>query len=264
MSIAVPAPIDADDAMWEAGSILDRAAEAGLMLRGTGGVAVALISPSARRPPLRRDYQDIDFFALSRDADALSRFFTGLGYRPEQEFNVLHGQRRLFFRHPEGRWEADVFLDRVEMCHQLDLRAELETHDRTLSPANLLLSKLQVVETNDKDLQDTLALIADHDLGETAGEISLRRIADVCTSDWGWWRTVTLVAGRAREAASRLADGADAQGTDALQRADDRLERMVRHLETAPKSRRWKLRAMVGEHKRWYETPEDIEHEEHS
>jgi hypothetical protein len=250
------------DPVVEADAILHEAERAGVLLRATGGVAIALLSPSARRPPLSRGYQDIDFVGLSQDADVLGAFFAGLGYAPEEEFNVLHGQRRLFFREPQGRWEADVFLDRIEMCHQLDVRARLAMHPRTLSPADLLLSKLQVVETNEKDLQDALALLADHDLGEGAGAIGLERIDELCLNDWGWWRTVMLVGGRVREAADRLGEGADAEAAAALAAAAGRLDALLAHLEDAPKSRRWRMRATIGERKRWYETPEDIDHEE--
>jgi hypothetical protein len=263
MAAAPPSPLSGTaDPVAEADAILQEAERAGVLLRATGGVAVALLSPSARRRPLRRDYQDIDFFGLSRDAEVLGAFFAGLGYAPEEEFNVLHGQRRLFFREPQGRWEADVFLDRIEMCHQLDLRDRLAGHARTLSPADLLLSKLQVIETNEKDLQDALALLGDHELGEGPGAISLERIDELCLNDWGWWRTVMLVGERVREAAERMSRGADAEVTETLAAAARRLEVLLVHLDEAPKSRRWKLRARIGERKRWYETPEDIEHEE--
>jgi hypothetical protein len=254
--------LDAEAAIGHAGTVLDAAAEAGVVLRATGGVGIASISPSARSAPLRRSYGDVDFLGLSRDADALTRLFVSLGYSPESEFNTYHGQYRLFFHEPDGRWEADVFLDQIEMCHRLDLRERLTVHARTLSPADLLLSKLQVVETNEKDLRDALALLADHELGEGDGEISLERIGELCDNDWGWWRTATLVAGRVLDAAGRLREDADPEAAERLERAAGRTARLISHLEHSPKSRRWKVRARVGERKRWYETPEDIEHEE--
>jgi hypothetical protein len=257
-----PAPQGTTDPVAAADAILIEAERAGVLLRATGGVAIALRSPSARRAPLQRPYGDIDFFGLSRDADEIAAFFVGLGYAPEEEFNVLHGQHRLFFREPSGAWEADVFLDRIEMCHQLDVRERLAGHARTLPPADLLLSKLQVVETNEKDLLDTLALLGGHRLGEADGEVSLDRIDELCSNDWGWWRTVTLVAGRAREAAARLSDGADAEAKASLAAASERLDALLAHLEASPKSKKWKMRARIGERKRWYETPEDIDHEE--
>ena len=50
-----------------------------------------------------------------------------------------------------NRRRLDVFLDRFEMCHQLDLRDRLGLEPPTLPLADLLLTKLQVVETTDKD-----------------------------------------------------------------------------------------------------------------
>jgi hypothetical protein len=64
---------------------------------------------------------------------------------------------------------VDVLVDRFAMCHRLDLRDRLALDTRTLPLADLLLSKLQVVERNEKDLKDLVALLADHDLdGEDA------------------------------------------------------------------------------------------------
>jgi hypothetical protein len=244
----------------EAQRIVERATAAGVLLRATGGVAVALRSPSAGRPPLRRTYGDIDFVARSEQAHEVGTLFAELGYAPEEEFNLLHGQRRLFFREPEGRWEADVFLDRIEGCHTLDLRDRLDVAGATLAPADLLLSKLQVVQTNAKDYQDILGLLADHELGDDDSAVSRTRITDVCANDWGWWRTVTMVARAAQDVAGLYAGEADETTRTRLEEARDRLGAVLDDLETAPKSRRWKLRARVGDRKRWYELPEDIEH----
>jgi len=262
MTAVAPHAIDTEQAVTEAEALLDAAQAAGVLLRATGGVGIATISPAAHRPPLRRSYQDIDFFGLSRNADDLSKFFVSRGYAPVQEFNLLHGQHRLFFHEPEGRWEADVFLDRIEMCHELDVRHRLAEHPRTLTPADLLLSKLQVIETNEKDLLDILALLVDHELGEGDGAISLGRIDELCSSDWGWWRTATIVADRAAQAAQRLTAGTDASMAGELKRARDSARGLIEHLERTPKSRKWKLRARIGERKRWYESPEDIEHQD--
>lgn len=241
------------DPLEEARRLVDAAADAGLPIRATGGVAIALACPSARRPPLRRDYGDIDFVANSGDAAAVASFFSELGYVPEEQFNVIYGQRRLFFTDTtNGGRQADVFLDRIEGCHKLELRDRLELTTQTLTLADLLLSKLQVYKTNEKDFTDALAILADHELTDDESGISRARLAEVCGSDWGWWRTVTIVAGRAGEYA-------EARGELAPARA--RLEQLEQELEEMPKSRRWKMRARVGERARWYEEPDEIEHE---
>ncbi len=241
------------DPLHEAERVVGAAGDAGLAIRATGGVAIALICPSARRPPLQRVYGDIDFVAHSSDAADVVAFFRDLGYAPEEQFNVIHGQRRLFFTDTDnGGRQADVFLDRIEGCHKLELRDRLELAPRTLTPADLLLSKLQVFKTNEKDFTDALAILADHELTDDDSGISRTRLAEVCGSDWGWWRTVTMVAERA-------GGYAEAQGD--LDTARTRVEQLRQELEEMPKSRRWKMRARVGERARWYEEPDEIEHE---
>jgi hypothetical protein len=246
--------------MGEARRIVERASAAGLSLRATGGVAVAIRSPTAGREPLRRDYHDIDFVGLGTQAHELRELFGELGYAAEEEFNALHGRRRLFFRDPESRWEADVFVDRIEGCHVLELEHRLATPGVTLAPADLLLSKLQVVQTNPKDFQDMLALLADHALTDDDRGIDRERVADVCANDWGWWRTVTMVACAADAVAARFAEEADADTRAGLETARIRLSELLGDINAAPKPRRWRLRARIGDRKRWYELPEDVEH----
>jgi len=251
MGAPLESPLD------EAARVVDAAGRESLALRLTGGVGIATISPSALRPPLRRTYGDIDYVGRRGDVRRIEALFEALGYVPEDEFNNLHGERRLFFIDRANKREADVFLDNVDACHQLRLAERLETASPSLSAADLLLSKLQVVETTPKDYLDAIALLCDHEIVEEDGGegISLRRIADVCCSDWGWWRTVTMVAGRTAEMAERMAASGEIDSA-----AAPRLHRVVEHLETAPKSRKWKMRARIGDRVRWHEEPEGLEH----
>lgn len=245
----------AADPIIEARRLLDAATDAGLHLRLTGGVAIATICPSAQRPPLQREYGDIDFVGRSRNCREIELFFSEIGYVAEEDFNALHGQRRLFFNDPEVDREADVFLDGVRACHMLDLRDRLDVCERTVSPADLLLSKLQVVETNEKDFKDIIAIVTDHDLTRDESGVSLARVVQVCSEDWGWWRTVTMVVRRTIDATEQLV--ADESARHAVR---GKLERLLVALDASPKSRRWKLRARVGDRVRWHEEPEELEH----
>lgn len=241
----------------EAARAMDAVEAAGLEMRLTGGVAIATISPSALRPPLQRTYGDIDFVGRRKDVREIECLFAALGYVAEEEFNSLHGERRLFFIDRENQREADVFLDNVDACHQLQLRDRLAIRPRSLPAADLLLSKLQVVNTTPKDYQDAIAVLADHEVVERDGPegIALERIEEVCCNDWGWWKTVTMVAGPTLEMARKLHE----EGKIGPE-AGERLALIAEQLETAPKSRKWKLRARVGERVSWYEEPEDLEH----
>ena len=217
-------------------------------------VAIATRCPSARQPPLVRAYNDIDFVAAKRDSGRVERLFEQLGYEPQARFNALNGHARLFFLDAGNRREADVFIDGIRGCHYLEVSDRLTVNDNTLAPADLVLSKLQVVETNRKDYLDIFALLLDCVLTDDDSGISRRRLTDVCAKDWGWWRTVTNVATAAHAVAPDVVKG------DQLDRVLATLVDILTLLEDAPKSRRWKLRAKVGERMLWYETPEEVGH----
>ncbi len=194
----------------------------------------------------------------SRDASAIASVLEPLGYEPEEEFNALHGQRRLFFVDRSRNRQADIFLDRIEMCHKLDFKHRLERSEETLTPADLLLSKLQVMETNNKDYLDMVALLGDIPLteGDDRG-IDLLRIRDVCGSDWGWWKTVSMVGERTRQYARELCSHHPELHAAVMQN----IETLLEDLDHTPKTRTWRLRARIGERVRWHESPEDIGHE---
>jgi hypothetical protein len=129
----------------------------------------------------------------------------------------------------------------------------------TLPPADLLLSKLQIVEQTDRDAQDVLALLADHELAEDDRDgIGLPRIRQVCGNDWGWWRTVDDNLGRliARWKGPAAPDGS--APVTALARACDRAQALRAALAATPKSMGWRARAAVGPRIRWYDLPEEV------
>jgi ubiquinone biosynthesis protein UbiJ len=65
---------------------------------------------------------------------------------------------------------------------------------------------------------------------------------------------VTLVAERTeRYARERLGMNGDSK-------VAANLRTILTQLEQSPKSRKWRLRARVGERVRWYELPEEVEH----
>ena len=65
----------------------------------------------------------------------------------------------MYFTAPSGR-PVDVMVDRLVMCHTLDLRPSLKNSSLTLDPADLLLSKLQIIELNGKDVHDITHLLS--------------------------------------------------------------------------------------------------------
>jgi hypothetical protein len=239
------------DPVAEGGRIAAVAAERGVPLRLTGGVAVAIRCPSAAAPPLRRTYADIDLVTVGAAREGVVELMEALGYGGDREFNTLHGHRRLFFWDPANERQVDVFVDEAKLCHTIDFRDRLETAPQTLSLADLLVMKLQVVETNEKDLLDVCAILGDHDLSEDEGGVNAAYVASLSASDWGLWRTLGMVAERAERFAVEL------PGFDRGDLVAARLRALRERLDAVPKTRGWKLRARVGDRKRWYELPEE-------
>jgi hypothetical protein len=250
MTPAAAAPLG--DPVAEGGRLATAAAERGVPLRLTGGVAVAIQCPSAREAPLRRPYADIDLVTTGSARDSVVGLMEALGYVGDREFNTLHGHRRLFFWDEANERQVDVFVDEAQLCHTIDFRGRLEAVPLTLTLADLAVMKLQVVETNDKDFLDLCAILADHDLSEDESGVNSTYIASLAASDWGLWRTLGMVAERGEVFAVELA------GFDSGELVAERLRRLRAALDEVPKSRGWKMRARVGDRKRWYELPEEV------
>ncbi|MBA3866668.1 MAG: hypothetical protein H0X42_10060 [Solirubrobacterales bacterium] len=208
--------------------------------------------PSAAGPPLQRKYADIDLVTVGSAREATIELMAALGYAGDVEFNTLHGHRRLFFWDEANQRQVDVFVDEARLCHTIDFRPRLEAVPTTLTLADLLLMKLQVVETNEKDLIDVCAILADHDLSSDESGVNSAYIASLAASDWGLWKTLGMVAERGEQFAARL------PGFELGLLVAERLARLRAELEAVPKTRVWKLRARVGERKRWYELPEEV------
>jgi hypothetical protein len=240
------------DPVAEGIRIVDTAAEARVPLRLLGGVAVAVLCPSSRRPPLRRDYADVDLATKGSARKETIALLESLGYEANREFNTLHGHRRLLFWDEANGRQVDVFVDEANLCHRIDFRQRLDISARTLSLADLTVLKLQVVETNDKDYLDLCAIFADHDLGDEESEVDSAYIAALAAADWGLWRTMGMVAERTAQFALAL------PGFDAGELVANRLTRLREELDTVPKTRGWKLRSRIGDRKRWYELPEEV------
>jgi hypothetical protein len=239
------------DPVAEGRRIAAVAAEEGMPLRVVGGVAVAMVCPSSQRSPLQRRYADIDLATTRAAKDGVVELLASLGYAEDREFNMLHGHRRLYFWDGVNQRQVDVFVDEANLCHRIDLRRRLEAVPMTVSLADLTVLKLQVVETNEKDYLDICAIFADHDLSEDDYGVNASYIAGLTASDWGLWRTLGIVAERSEQFALTL------PGFSLGEIVADRLRRLRKELDIVPKTRGWRLRARVGDRKRWYELPEE-------
>jgi hypothetical protein len=241
-----------EDVVAEGERLIGRAADEGVPLRLLGGVGMRLRAPGELAPAFRRTYADLDFVTTKKGVGATTGLFRGEGYEAQVAFNALHGGERLLFFDNDHDRQVDVFVGAFSMCHKIPLDGRIEVDPVSIPLAELLLTKLQVVQLNEKDVRDALALLHDHEVGESDGElVNSARVAQLCASDWGLWRTITqnLAACRA------FADTYDVPDRPTL---DERLDALLGRIEEEPKSRAWRMRAKIGDRKRWYDLPEEV------
>jgi hypothetical protein len=89
------------------------------------------------------------------------------GYVADKNVNALCGNKQLYFTHGETGLAIDVLIDKLHMCHSLEFGSRLTRMPYPLDPLNLLLSKLQIVELNEKDADDCLRLLVTFPFSES-------------------------------------------------------------------------------------------------
>lgn len=167
-------------------------------------------------------------------------------------FNALQGDKRLLFLDPAAKRRVDIFLDVFEMCHKFDFHNRLELDKWTLTPSDLLVTKLQVVEINEKDYKDTIALILDHQIGDKDDleTINGRYIASLCENEWGIYKTFTRNLKWLSDSLEKYLDD-----TEQVKLVRSKINNLLDRIERQPKTLRWRMRASVGEKVTWYELP---------
>jgi hypothetical protein len=205
-------------------------------------------------PPRLRAGQDIDLACLGKGRKKVTAYLEERGCQPDRAFNGLNGDRQMYFTTPSGR-PVDVMVDRLVMCHTLDFRPGFSQRPLTLPAADLLLSKLQIVELNAKDAHDIVHLLAGLPIGDEG--IDPGRFGQVLAGDWGWWRTVT---GNLAKLPAIVTDQPELVPPRARFDPVAQIKALTEVAESAPKSMRWQLRSKIGDKVRWYELPEEVAH----
>jgi hypothetical protein len=248
------------DPLAEALRLIGLADAQGATLRLMGGLAFHARAPEWKAG-VERERRDIDLATWSRDRKAVAELLAANGYVPDRQYNALYGHKQLYFVDPTRDRPVDVLVDRLEMCHSFVFADRLAIDRPTLPLAELLLSKLQVVKLNRKDVLDSLILLAEHPLTPDDTGINTTRITALTSTDWGWWRTVTgnldrLVAFLESEiGAPDLDTGRPNRYEPAAQ-----VQELRAAIDAGQKSTRWRLRSRIGDKVTWYEEPEEVGH----
>lgn len=250
-------PVD-EDAFGASIAVARQANELGVPLKLLGGQAVRLLCPSF--PHRARNDQDMDFASVSSAKRPVMEFLSGQGFLGDARFNLLHGDRQMYFTTADGATSVDVIMDKLNMCHVLEFKDRIDRMPDTLDVADLLLTKLQIVELNRKDVHDLVHLFSAFLVkgGDEPGTIGTGRIGKIVGEDWGWWRTVTMNLDKVAE----LAEGEHRDLVPEARTYDpaEQARGLRAFCDACPKTMKWKLRAKVGDRVQWYELPEEVGH----
>jgi hypothetical protein len=243
------------DMVEEAMRVAEAADREGLALRLLGGVAIKLRAKDGLHPAFEREYADLDWITSRGTSAKAQLFFESLGYTPHVRFNAIHGRERLLFFDEQHDRQVDVLIGVFRMSHEIRFGERLTLEPLTVPLAELLLTKLQVVQLNEKDVRDALALLHDHPVEDEDGDaVNGAHIARLCASDWGLWRTFTANL----DVLGGHLDRYDLPD-ESKERVTKRIQELQERVEQEPKTFGWKMRSKIGERKRWYELPEEVE-----
>lgn len=238
----------------EARRIIKTATEHGALVRLVGGVGVReRVRDLGGFDAAERPYHDLDLVGRLRDVRRLESVFAGLGYTGDRAVNAQFGTVRRVYHHPDGH-HVDLFLDRLDFCHRIELEGRLDLHAITLAPADLLLAKLQIVERNRKDLVDVGWLLLDFEIVPAdPTSIELDRVLALTSDDWGLHTTATDFLDAFRSALPGLGFSPEAAA-----RIENRAAQLRSAIAAAPKSFRWRSRDRIGRRVRWYRVVEEV------
>jgi hypothetical protein len=237
----------------EATSIVASAQVRGTTIRVVGSLGIRLHCGAAARYMDRfgRQPKDIDLVVLKQGRRVMRQVLEEAGYVADRNVLVAMEGRRYAFTHPDRALEIDVFVDRLDFCHVVEVRDRLGVHPTSLPIEELLLSKLQVIAPTTTDLLDLAAILLSHPVGagtESGEVLSANLVAGVLARDWGFHHTAVRNLDRLRGYAAVLE-----LDTDERARLTGAVSALSAAVHAAPKRLRWRARARLGERAQWWQ-----------
>lgn len=238
--------------------VLHASDNAGIILRVIGSLAFQKHCPKYGylQAAMGRAYTDIDFAAYTRQTKEIQVLMAGLGYHENREVFIVSEGNRAIFERPDVGLHIDVFYEKLDFCHAIYWKDRLEVDHPSIPLAEMLLEKMQIVKINEKDIIDTIMLLLEHPLGDVDKEtINIKRVAVLCSTDWGLWRTTTMNLEKVRQ----LAQGYGQLSGEQKAIIDSQVKEALQRIGQEPKSLAWRLRARVGDRVKWYKDVDEVQ-----
>ena len=143
-------------------------------------------------------FTDLDLAAYGKQRGGIDKTFREMAFEPDPLVNGMFGNKRLIYYHPQRKYHVDIFLNRLEFSHDVEFgekpgEGRLEIDYPTISPADIVLEKLQIHQINRKDLVDLIALFLVHDVQGQFGKDAIdgAYIGKILSKEWGFWYDAT-------------------------------------------------------------------------
>jgi len=246
-----------NDFVNEAKMLVSSAEKEGIPLRMVGVLAIYIHCPDFQSyyEHMKRPPTDIDLVTYSTHREKLPEFLEKKGYVPDKWIMKSWFARDRHIYYSKTGKKLDIFFDKLSFNHEIDLRGKLHLDTPTLTLANLLLSKMQIVKINEKDIKDTIILIREHSLGNTDNDvINIEYIAQLLSKDWGFYYTVVTNLKKVKSWLNNF----EWLKKDDIKDVEMKINKMIDIIEKKPKSLGWKLRARIGTSKKWYNEVEEV------
>jgi len=183
--------------------IAEQSARKGLLVRTFGSLAVRLIarSQTAMLDRLRPLPKDIDLITLPFDMMRCRELLRESDWTDADDTVVFSEGLKLSMRHMKLGINLDVYPATLGFNQRLDLRDRLVLSFPTITPSDLLLTKIQILRPTLSDIVDTSALLLSCPLGtDDASHLSTPRISSVLRKSWrwrwavrNWWKQLTAM-----------------------------------------------------------------------
>ena len=204
---------------------------------------------------LNRVLSDVDFAAYSTESPRVSGVMRDLGYKDQPMVTAMWGDRRTMWDNESNDLHVDIFINKLEMNHDISFQNRLGIDPFTIPLEEMLLEKMQIVRLEEKDIVDTTMLLREHEVGGSEAEtIDARYIAKLLSNDWGFYYTCTT---NLRKVGDRLGSYQELNQAD----RDDvkaKIAKLLQVVESEPKTLGWKMRAKIGTSKKWYREVEEV------
>lgn len=221
--------------------------QANLHVRLFGGIGVALLVDYVQLFGTGREIKDIDLVARSEHFRRAWDYLQTLHWKPNRKELFAGYSPKAILWNDALSLQLDLYADPLVFNQRIVLGERLTLISPTITPVDLLLTKLQIHAVTERDLKDILGLLTLDVSSSRESCLNVSRIAEVCSADWGLWFACTS---NLRMLANWIE--VKMRQSPVLGHAQHSLAHIEKSIAEHPKTVGWKVRNLIGRRLGWY------------